>query len=252
MEMFDHMGIAFRLKEICLECPGNIYHFPGVDAENCPRTDYRVLPTRFPFYYKISQNDFEQVLREHLFAHHSIIPEYSTELLDVKQIDEVSIEAILRLPNGATESRTYSYAVGCDGVRSLVRERAGIKFHGEVVAGMAMMDVELHHVNFDDRWMNYFFNNDLFMNCTKMPGNLWRIYMSEPTGEFVYAKDKRKAFQEVADRLGIGFHVCEPEWATSWDIRHMIAERYRNRRLLICGDASHVHSPTGGQGSEYS
>lgn len=46
MEMFEHMGMASRLEEICLECPGNIYHFPGMPDDKCPRTDYRVLPTR--------------------------------------------------------------------------------------------------------------------------------------------------------------------------------------------------------------
>ncbi len=138
--------------------------------------------------------------------------------------------------------------VGCDGVRSFVREAAGIEFVGEDVAVMAMMDVELENVTFDDRWMNYYFNKDLFMNCTKLPGKYWRIYMSEPTGEYVNAEDKRQAFQEVADRIGIGFKVGEPQWATSWQIRNNIAEKYRNNRMLICGDASHVHSPSGGQG----
>lgn len=41
MEMFDHMGLANRLEEICLECPGNIYHFPHLPETECPRTDYR-------------------------------------------------------------------------------------------------------------------------------------------------------------------------------------------------------------------
>jgi 2-polyprenyl-6-methoxyphenol hydroxylase-like FAD-dependent oxidoreductase len=51
MEMFEHIGLAHRLEEVCLECPGNIYHFPHLSEEEQPRTDYRVLPTRFPFYY---------------------------------------------------------------------------------------------------------------------------------------------------------------------------------------------------------
>ncbi|MCK8681845.1 FAD-dependent monooxygenase [Pseudomonas umsongensis] len=247
MEMFEHMGIAHRLEEICLECPGNIYHFPFLSEEEQPRTDYRILPTRFPFYYKINQNDFEQVLREHLYAHYSIRPEYQTELTGLVK-EGSTVHATIRLPDGGLEETAYPWVVGCDGVRSFVRQAAGINFVGEQVAVMAMMDVELTDVPFDDRWMNYYFTKDLFMNCTKLPGKYWRIYMSEPTGEFVYAKDQRKAFQEVANRIGIGFKVGEPEWATAWEIRNNIAERYRNGRMLICGDASHVHSPSGGQG----
>jgi regulation of enolase protein 1 (concanavalin A-like superfamily) len=88
--------------------------------------------------------------------------------------------------------------------------------------------------------MNYYFNKDLFMNCTKMPGKFWRIYMSEPTGEYVFAADQQKAYQDVADQLGIGFKVGKPHWQTAWDVRNNIAEKYRNGRMLICGDASHV------------
>lgn len=101
-------------------------------------------------------------------------------------------------------------------------------------------DLILSNVTFDDRWMNYYFNKDLFMNCTKMPGKFWRIYMSEPTGEYVFAADQQKAYQEVADKLGIGFKVGKPHWQTAWDVRNNIAETYRNGRMLICGDASHV------------
>jgi len=247
MEMFEHMGLAYRLEEVCLQCPGNIYHFPHLSESEQPRTDYRVLPTRFAFYYKINQNDFEQVLREHLFAQYSLSPEYRTELVDLTPKGEV-VEAQIARPDGELEVQSFPWVVGCDGVKSFVRDAAGIPFPGEEVAVMAMMDVELSNVTFDDRWMNYFFNKELFMNCTKLPGKYWRIYMSEPTGEFVHASHPRHAFQGVADRLGIGMQVGEPEWATAWAIRNNIAERYRNGRMLICGDASHVHSPSGGQG----
>lgn len=247
MEMFEHLGVAHRLEEVCLECPGNIYHFPHLPEDRQPRTDYRSLPTRFPFYYKINQNDFEQVLREHLYTTYSMVPEYRTEVTRVDASDD-EVTAEFALPDGTTETQTFPWVVGCDGVRSFVRQAAGIDFVGERVAAMAMMDVELSNVTFDDRWMNYYFTRDLFMNCTKLPGKYWRIYMSEPTEEYVYADDKRQAFQEVADRIGIGFTVGEPVWATSWEILNNIAERYRNGRLLICGDASHVHSPSGGQG----
>ncbi|KAK9446553.1 FAD binding domain-containing protein [Limtongia smithiae] len=247
MEMFDHMGLASRLEEVCLECPGNIYHFPGMKEDDCPRTDYRVLPTRYAFYYKISQNDFEQALRELLWSKYSVGPEYRTELTALGQ-DGTRATATIRRPDGATETVSYPWVVGCDGVHSFVRDAAGIKFSGETVAVMTMADVELENVTFDDRWMNYYFDKDYFMNCTKMPGNLWRIYMSEPNGDYVFASDQQKAYQEVADKLNVGFKVGELHWQTAWQVRNHIAERYRTGRLMICGDSSHVHSPSGGQG----
>ncbi|MCW2853017.1 MAG: Pentachlorophenol monooxygenase [Nocardioides sp.] len=247
MEMFDHIGAANRLEEVCTECPGNIYHFPGRTLDEQPRTDYRTLPTRYPFYYKINQNDFEQVLRDHLLAVYSVVPEYRTEAVDVvPEDDRVRID--IKLPDGSDETIHADWVVGCDGKRSLVRDRAGIDFVGEEVAAMAMMDVQLTDVTFDDLWMNYFFDETLFLNCTKLPGKNWRIYMADATGEYVHMADKRASFQEVADKLGVGFTVGEPEWATEWPILNNIATSYRTGRLIICGDASHIHSPSGGQG----
>jgi hypothetical protein len=70
----QHIGVAHRLEEVCLPCPGNVYHFQGMPADQLLRTDFRTLPSRYAFYYKLNQNDFEQVLREHLNAQHSLVP----------------------------------------------------------------------------------------------------------------------------------------------------------------------------------
>lgn len=247
MEMFEHIGAAHRLEEVCSESPGNIYHFPGRALDEQPRTDYRTLPSRFPFYYKINQNDFEQVLREHLRATYSVIPEYRTEVIGIEPDAEGAVVTV-HYPDDSLESLRTDWVIGCDGKRSLVRERAGISFEGGQVAAMAMMDVQLSNVTFDDEWMNYFFDETLFMNVTKLPGKNWRIYMADADGSYVAAEDQRRAFQEVADKLGIGFKLGEPEWATRWPILNNIAGSYRTGRLIICGDASHIHSPSGGQG----
>lgn len=139
LEMLDHMGMAHRLEEVCLECPGNLYHFPGLSDDQCPRTDYRVLPTRYPFYYKISQENVELVLREHLFANYSLSPEYRTELVSLEQDTHESVKATIRHPDGNIEKASYPYVIGCDGVHSFVRNAAGIKFEGETVAVMSMV-----------------------------------------------------------------------------------------------------------------
>ncbi|KAI0802181.1 pentachlorophenol monooxygenase [Xylaria sp. FL0064] len=242
MEMFDHMLISYRLKEVCLECPGNIYNFPGIPPEKCPKNDYRGLPTRYLFYYKISQNSFEQVLRNHLLATHGVLPEYSTRLVGLSSPEEAK-------DNGRTEKVSYPWVVGCDGAKSFVRGAAGIDFPGRYITSMAMMDVHLSNVKFDTTWLHYFFTKNLFMNISRMPGKeLYRVYMCEPTGELVNREDRQQVFQEVADKLGIGFKVGEVEWSTSWKVNNNIAAKYRAGRLLICGDASHVHSPAGGQG----
>lgn len=144
------MGVASRLKEVCLACPKNLYHFPGLRDNEIPITDYRVLLTRYLFYFKVAQNEFEQILQEHLYANYSVRPEYGHELIEVS-LDLDLTHTVVRCVNGKEQKQTYRYVIGCNGVRSFVREAAGIKFVGRVVSAMAIIDVPLTGVNFNDR-----------------------------------------------------------------------------------------------------
>ncbi|WP_433287084.1 FAD-dependent oxidoreductase [Pseudonocardia sp. CA-142604] len=247
MEMFEHIGVAHRIEEVALPCPGNVYHFEGMSEDEKPRTDFRGLPTRYPFYYKINQNDFEQVLREHLCAHYGIRPEYGQEFTDLAQDADGVTLSILDKASGATTTHRSAWVVGSDGAHSRVRERTGIDFVGDRVGVMAMMDVEVEDFDFDDSWVNYFIGESLFMLVTKLPGKLWRVYLSD-AGAMTQANDPRRSFQMVADKIGIGMRIGEPRWATQWEILNSAASSYRAGRVLLCGDASHVHSPAGGQG----
>jgi NADPH-dependent dioxygenase len=247
MEMFEHIGVAHRLEEVCLPCPGNVYHFQGMPEDQLPRTDFRALPSRYAFYYKLNQNDFEQVLREHLNAQYSLVPEYGTELVSVAAPGDGVDVGLRHAGTGDVEHGRYDWVVGCDGSKSRVRQEAGIGFTGQRVGVMAMMDVEIETFRYDDAWVNYFISRDLFMLVTKLPGRYWRVYLSD-AGAMTGAGNPRESFQQVADQMGIGMTIGEPQWATRWEILNNIAERYREGRVLLCGDASHVHSPAGGQG----
>jgi NADPH-dependent dioxygenase len=247
MEMFEHIGVAHRLEEVCLPCPGNVYHFQGMPADQLPRTDFRGLPSRYAFYYKLNQNDFEQVLREHLNAQYGVIPEYGTEVVGVSGEAEQAVARLRRTDTGEPEQVRYDWVAGCDGSKSRVRQEAGIGFTGSRVGVMAMMDAEIENFPHDGSWVNYFISRDLFMLVTKLPGRYWRVYLSD-AGAMTQAENPRAAFQRVADEIGIGMTIGEPHWVTQWEILNNIADSYRRGRVLLCGDASHVHSPAGGQG----
>jgi NADPH-dependent dioxygenase len=247
MEMFEHIGVAHRLEEVSLVCPGNIYHFPQMDDADTPRTDFRSLPSRYASYYKLNQNDFEQVLREHLLGSYNIAPEYGREFVSLNnQTDHVAV-GIRRDGIEGVEEVCYPWVIGCDGAHSNVRTLAQIPYPGERVGVMAMMDVELKNVQFDDTWVNYFIGENVFMLATKLPGPHWRVYLSD-AGAMTQTDNPRQAFQTVADDLGVAATIEEPHWSSQWEVFDNVADTYRRGRVLICGDASHVHSPAGGQG----
>ncbi len=87
------------------------------------------------------------------------------------------------------------------------------------------------------------------MLVTKLPGRFAEMYLSD-AGAMTEAGNPRQSFQRVADQMSIGMKIGEPQWATQWEILNNIATRYREGRVLLCGDASHVHSPAVGDQGE--
>lgn len=139
---------------------------------------------------------------------------------------------------------TARYAVGCDGARSVVRQEAGIPFTGNEPVVLTRMGV--------------------FGGGTEsLPGGWER----RDTGWFMRMIDGRIAVTEwdgpnSFDRpLGVGefedaiervtgqrVQLSDPAFLSRYSDRTALAERYRNGRTFLAGDAAHVHFPAGGQG----
>jgi 2-polyprenyl-6-methoxyphenol hydroxylase-like FAD-dependent oxidoreductase len=140
------------------------------------------------------------------------------------------------------------FVVGCDGARSTVREQAGINFAGrEYAESFALADVRLSGEAPDDEVILFYAMNGLNV-LAPLPGGIHRIVAPSvhapevPSAEFV---------QDLMDTRGFGpgrSVVTELVWGSRFRIHHRVADTYRAGRLLLAGDAAHVHSPAGGQG----
>ncbi len=93
-EVLEHIGIAHRILEVNGFCPGNRFHIEemGLPPDEVPVLDFRQLEnTRYNFYGKVNQQDFEQILRDHIASQHSVTPEWGSECVSVRQ-EESGIE----------------------------------------------------------------------------------------------------------------------------------------------------------------
>ena len=140
------------------------------------------------------------------------------------------------------------FVVGCDGAHSTVREQAGIGFAGgEYAESFTLADVRLSGEAPDDEVILFYAMNGLNV-LAPLPGGIHRIVAPSahapevPSAEFV---------QNIMDTRGFGpghSVVTELVWGSRFRIHHRVADAYRAGRLLLAGDAAHVHSPAGGQG----
>lgn len=254
MEMFDHMGIASRIDELREVCPGNRFHFRELSdsPDKSPVLDFRRLPgTRYNYYGKVNQCDLDQVLRESLASKYSFYPEYGLEYVSSEAADDsVSVRIKPTQDGGKEEIVSVPWLVGADGSASGVRESLGLAFvqNDSNSMTMSMVDVHLDGFNGDHAWVNYYVSAKGFMLVTGLPGNKFRLYLAGEMEKFLKEGTPQEAFQRGLDFFDTGAHIVAMDWSSSWIIRKIVGETYFRGRTILCGDATHVHSPAGGQG----
>ena len=200
------------------------------------------LPTTYPYTLMVSQAITEQVLLERF-------TELGGTVLRPRALTQLAQDdagATATLDDG---SRIRSrYVVGADGMHSTVREAVRIGFSGGSYGeSFVLADVRLTGGVPSDEVILYFSPAGLVV-VAPLPGGVHRIVATvdnapeQPGPAYVQALlDARGPSRERAT-------VREVLWGSRFRVHHRVADVYRSGRVLLTGDAAHVHSPAGGQG----
>ena len=211
-----------------------------------------------PYYYtaneRLPQYATEAVLRARVADLPSVQVLYGWQAVEVHD-DGGRVQVVARQADGG-ERRVLQadYVVGCDSSHSLVRQQAGIpqtlSDHDRMMVLLVFRSPQLHdllqcypgksfynvlHPALDGYWK--------FLGRVDL-GNTWFFHAPVPAGTTRDNFDFQAYLQEA---VGASFDV-EFEHIGFWDLRFAIADRYRQGRIFIAGDAAHSHPPCGGYG----
>jgi 2-polyprenyl-6-methoxyphenol hydroxylase-like FAD-dependent oxidoreductase len=235
MEILDQRGLLgpFLAEGRVLQAG----HFGGLWL------DFAGFETRYPYLLAILQRRIERLL-EARAAELGVRLRREVEVVGLRQdADGVDIET------GRGESIRACYLVGCDGGRSVVRRLAGIDFPGTPATMTAILgDVELAAPPakpvFQERR-----EHGNFSVLDFEPG--WYRVITNEFG-MVADKDSPITVEELRSALfriaGTDFGLHSPRWISRYHDAARQADRYRSGRVLLAGDAAHIHYPAGGQG----
>lgn len=235
IEVLDQRGIADRFL-----AQGQVAQVAGFAWI---RLDISDFPTRHAYGLALWQNRIESILAD--WVGELGVPIYRGREVTGMSQDDTGVDIVLS-DGGAMRA---DYLVGCDGGRSLIRKTAGIEFPGwDPTISCLIAEAELTEepewgLRHDDNGIHSFSRTD--------DGNRVRLLVTER--EVISFRDGNEpSLRDVSAALitvyGSDYGVHSPRWISRFTDMTRQAASYRDQRVLLAGDAAHVHFPVGGQG----
>src|SRR5262245_23231401 len=243
IEVLDQRGVADRF--LAEGQTAQVAAFAGTTL------DISDFPTRHPYALGLWQNHIERILAGWV-AELAVPIHRGRDVTGLAQDDD-GVE--VALSDGA--SLRAEYLVGCDGGRSVVRKTAGIEFPGwDPTTSALIAEVEVSEtpelgIHKDDIGIHSFGRLEyeiregevVFLDRGPM-----RVMVTEEHVRHTTEPDLRDLSEALVKVYGTDYGVHSPTWISRFTDMTRQAAAYRTGRVLLAGDAAHVHSPVGGQG----
>ena len=231
IEVLDQRGIADRflsqgqsLQVVHFHIPLNISDFP----------------TRHNYVLALSQKHFERILAN--WVDELAVPIYREREVTGFSQDDTGVD--IELSDG--NSLRTKYLVGCDGGRSLIRKTAGIAFPGlDPTTSWLIAEAEMSE---EPEWG--FRHDAVGSHAIGKSEDTKRVcvVLTEQQIEAASEPTLRDVSEALIAVYGTDYGIHSATWISRFTDMTRQAATYRERRVLLAGDAAHVHPPLGGQG----
>lgn len=231
IEVFDQRGIAERFISQGQRYPVVHFHVPLNISD---------FPTRHNYVLGLAQKHSERILAD--WVDELAVPIHrGCEVTGFEQ-DDSGVDVAL---SGGRSLRA-EYLVGCDGGRSIIRKTAGIEFAGwDPTTSWLIVEADMVE---EPKWGFHESADGIHAMAKAEDGGRVRMVLTEPH----LRVDREPTLSDVRETLvaayGTDFGIRSPTWISRFTDLTRQAAAYRNGRVLLAGDAAHVHPPLGGQG----
>ena len=234
IEVLDQRGIAERFLSA-----GQVMQVQGFAGIPLDISDF---PTRHSYGLALWQSEFEPILADWV-AELGVATLRGCEVTGLAQDDA---GADVEISGGPSPSIRAQYLVGCDGGRSLVRKAAGIDFPGvDPSTSWMIAEVEMAEEPELGFRRDHLGTHALGRRDADDP---IRVVLTEAGVDHAGEPTIDELRQALVGVYGTDFGLRRAKWISRFTDMVRQAASYRRARVLVAGDAAHVHSPHGGQG----
>ena len=243
IEVLDQRGIADRF--LSQGQVAQVGQFAGVSL------DISDFPTRHPYGLGLWQNHIERILAG--WVGELAVPIYRGREVTGFAQDDTGVDVAL----SDSRSLRAKYLVGCDGGRSLIRSAAGIDFPGwDPTTSSLIAEVETAEepelgIRHDALGMHALGRLEYEVRDGEvvfMDGGPVRVMVTEEHVGATTEPTLRDLSEALVAVYGTDYGIHSPTWISRFTDMTRQAAAYREGRVLLAGDAAHVHAPDGGQG----
>ena len=243
LEMLDKLGVVAELQASSL--PLSKFTIRDRD-EALMQITFEELPTAFRHILMLPQPQTEAILSKRLESLGGNVRRNVRATGAVQESDHVVVQ--LNRAGRREEEVRARFVVGADGMHSSIRGATDIQFEGETYGeSFVLADVRMDWP-LGQSEVSLCFSPAGLVVVAPLPDGSFRIVATmDDAPETPSIEDIQKLLDERGP-VSAPASIQEINWSSRFRVHHRLASSYRDGRILLMGDAAHVHSPAGGQG----